>query len=182
MEIYLVRHTTPNIEKGICYGQTDLDIAETFEHEAAKVITNLNSVKGAKVYSSPLIRCKKLAHKINPQVTLDERLKEINFGDWELIKWDDINRADLDFWMNDYVNVQVPNGESCLQLFERNITVFNEIVNLNHSKVIIVCHAGVIRSILCYVQQISIEESYNITIEYGQVFKILKQNNTFTTL
>ena len=26
MEIYLVRHTTPNIKKGICYGQTDIDI------------------------------------------------------------------------------------------------------------------------------------------------------------
>ena len=97
MEIYLVRHTTPNIEKGICYGQTDLDIAETFEDEAEKVITNLNNLKGAKVYSSPLIRCKKLAKKINTQVTEDERLKEINFGDWELIKWDDINRDDLDF-------------------------------------------------------------------------------------
>ena len=30
MEIFLIRHTTPKIEKGICYGQTDLDITTTF--------------------------------------------------------------------------------------------------------------------------------------------------------
>lgn len=34
MKIYLIRHTTPHIEKGICYGQTDLDVAETFNNEA----------------------------------------------------------------------------------------------------------------------------------------------------
>jgi len=33
MEIYLIRHTTPDVAKGICYGQTDLDVANTFEEE-----------------------------------------------------------------------------------------------------------------------------------------------------
>ena len=34
MEIYLVRHTTPAINNGICYGQTDVDLNfDTFESE-----------------------------------------------------------------------------------------------------------------------------------------------------
>ena len=34
MEIYLIRHTKPKVGKGICYGQTDLEIDETsFEQE-----------------------------------------------------------------------------------------------------------------------------------------------------
>ena len=33
MEIYLIRHTTPKIEKGICYGQADLNVADSFEEE-----------------------------------------------------------------------------------------------------------------------------------------------------
>jgi alpha-ribazole phosphatase len=179
MEIYLIRHTTPNIEKGICYGQTDLDVADTFEEEVVHVLTNLKDVNNAILYSSPLIRCKKLALKINNQITEDKRLMEINFGDWELIKWDTINKTDLDIWMKDYVNEKIPNGESCLELYIRNIHFFKEIIQKHYSKVIIVCHAGVIRSILSYVKEISIEESYNIPIEYGQVFKILKQNNNF---
>lgn len=179
MEIYLIRHTTPNIEKGICYGQTDLDVADTFEEEVVCVLTNLNDVNNATLYSSPLRRCKKLALKISSQVTEDDRLKEINFGDWELIKWDAINKTDLNIWMKDYVNKKIPNGESCIELYHRNIHFFKEITQKHKSKVIIVCHAGVIRSILSYVKAISIEESYNIPIKYGQVFKILKQNNNF---
>ena len=29
--IYLIRHTHPKVIKGICYGQTDLDVAESFD-------------------------------------------------------------------------------------------------------------------------------------------------------
>ena len=35
MKIYLIRHTQPDVEKGICYGSSDLDVAATFEAEAA---------------------------------------------------------------------------------------------------------------------------------------------------
>ena len=35
MEIYLVRHTTPDVAKGICYGQADIDVTATFLAEAA---------------------------------------------------------------------------------------------------------------------------------------------------
>ena len=41
MEIYLIRHTTPNIEKGICYGQADLDITETFLEEVEAIKPHL---------------------------------------------------------------------------------------------------------------------------------------------
>ncbi|TAG13399.1 MAG: phosphoglycerate mutase, partial [Sphingobacteriia bacterium] len=33
MEIYLIRKKKKKIEKGICYGQSDLDITESFEEE-----------------------------------------------------------------------------------------------------------------------------------------------------
>ena len=33
MLIHLIRHTTPDIETGICYGQTDLDVSDSFEKE-----------------------------------------------------------------------------------------------------------------------------------------------------
>ena len=36
MAIFLIRHTTPLIEKGICYGQLNIDVTESFEAEAGK--------------------------------------------------------------------------------------------------------------------------------------------------
>ena len=60
MEIYLIRHTTPAVGKGICYGQTDLDITDSFKEEVAAIIPHLpDNIQT--VFSSPLQRCKKLA-------------------------------------------------------------------------------------------------------------------------
>ena len=52
MEIYLIRHTTPNIAKGICYGQTDLDITDTFEQEVVRIKPHLPK-NIQTVFSSP---------------------------------------------------------------------------------------------------------------------------------
>ena len=35
MEVILVRHTSVDVPKGTCYGQTDVPVAATFEVEAA---------------------------------------------------------------------------------------------------------------------------------------------------
>jgi alpha-ribazole phosphatase len=41
--IFLIRHTTPAVAKGICYGQTDLDITESFVEEAEAIRGHLPS-------------------------------------------------------------------------------------------------------------------------------------------
>jgi len=90
MEIYLIRHTTPAVERGICYGFADIDVAPTFETEAARV-KGLLPDKPMDVYASPLQRCSKLAtYLFGHTFTTDERLKELNFGDWEMQRWDDL--------------------------------------------------------------------------------------------
>ena len=53
MEIYLIRHTTPDVAKGICYGQTDLALTATFPEEAEHVLKQLPPDLDV-VYSSPL--------------------------------------------------------------------------------------------------------------------------------
>ena len=57
MEIYLIRHTTPLVEQGICYGQTDLDIAHNFQEEVEDIKVALQHFNPDKVYTSPLMRC-----------------------------------------------------------------------------------------------------------------------------
>jgi len=59
-EIYLIRHTTPLVAKGICCGQTDLDITDSFKEEAAIIRQHLPENMGS-VHSSPLQRCSRLA-------------------------------------------------------------------------------------------------------------------------
>ncbi|WP_406683132.1 alpha-ribazole phosphatase [Seonamhaeicola sp. MEBiC1930] len=178
MEIYLVRHTTPKIEKGICYGQADLDLTHTWKTEFKEVKTKLPSSNDIKIISSPLRRCALLAQNLGKDLTLDDRLKELNFGDWELKEWNFIPEKEINPWMKDFVNVQTPNGESYTQLASRVFSLAEEVIaSKEFKKVIIVSHAGPIRAILAKILNIPLKNSFKIKIEYGDVFFITKEDN-----
>ncbi|GAA4272381.1 alpha-ribazole phosphatase [Aquimarina gracilis] len=180
MEIYLVRHTTPNIEKGICYGQSDLGVTSTFPSEVKEIHQQIPLQEVSKVYSSPLQRCKLLAKTFSEKITFDDRLKELNFGDWELRPWDEIHSKVLDPWMNDFVNVQVPNGESYIMLQKRALEFFFSLDHASNEKNIIVSHAGIIRSIVSHIQNIDLKNSFTIKLEYGHVITIKTTKDQFT--
>ncbi len=179
MEIYLVRHTTPNVEKGICYGQSDLGITDSFHSEIEQIHQQIPIQKIAKVYSSPLQRCKLLAKTFSEEITFDDRLKELNFGDWELLPWDAINSKELDPWMQDFVNVRVTNGESYVMLQERALDFFFSLNHISTEKSIIVSHAGVMRSIISHIQNIDLKNSFKIKLEYGHVVTIKTTKDQF---
>lgn len=173
MEIILVRHTTPDIEKGVCYGQTDIGIADTFLEEIKPILKEVPvNNKQTIYYSSSLQRCKKLALKLNNTIIFDDRLKELDFGDWELKKWNDIDKTALDTWMNDFVNIPATNGESYVDLHTRTVNFLNEIQALKKERAVIVTHAGVIRSLWAYINNVSLENSFDLKLDYGQVITL----------
>ncbi len=169
MEIYLVRHTTPNIEKGICYGQSDIGITNSFQSEVKKIHQQIPIEEVAMVYSSPLQRCKLLATTFKKEITFDDRLKELNFGDWELQPWDAIHSESLDPWMKDFVNVKVPNGESYIMLQQRILSFYNALDLISQEKIVIITHAGPMRALLSNIRQIDLKDSFAIKIAYGEV-------------
>ena len=176
MEVYLVRHTETVCEKGICYGQSDVGILEPYDVIFETILSQLPPE--AILYSSPLQRCVVLAKYIqkNTQIdsiTEDARLMEMNFGDWELKPWDDIPQEVLNPWMSDFVNFRVPNGESFVELNERVLDFLENVASKNNKKpLIIVAHAGVIRSILCKIKRIPLQDAFQNTVNYGDVLKI----------
>ena len=182
MEIYLVRHTTPDIEKGICYGQADIGVGEGFEKEKATILEKLpfkTMNTTTKIYSSPLQRCKLLATSFGQPVLYDERLKELDFGNWELQPWNAIAKVDIDPWMEDFVNVRVTNGESYIDLEKRVLAFFEEVVTQKQDKLIIVTHAGVIRALLANITNTALKDSFSISLSYGHVVKIEKTDQSF---
>lgn len=180
MEIYLIRHTTPKIEKGICYGQSDLDITDSFEEELSYIKQYLPTGL-LRIYSSPLQRCKKLADALfaGEEINCYADLMELNCGNWELMKWDAIPKPEIQPWMDDFVNVSVPNGESYIHLYERVVSRFEAIVTAGQNAVI-VAHGGVLRSILSHITQTPLKESFDtFTLHYGCVVKIEFKEDEF---
>lgn len=178
MEIYLIRHTTPLIDKGTCYGQADLDVTESFAAEAACIQRHLPSHIET-VISSPLKRCRQLAQHLFPHHSIhyDDRLKEIHCGEWEMQLWDRINRQHLDTWMADLINVPIPGGESYQQLYERTVACFKEALQ-RHSSLALVAHGGVIRSLLAYINGVQLKDSFDrFSLRYGCVVKVHVSGN-----
>lgn len=184
MEVYLIRHTETILGKGNCYGQSNIPLQRPFLNNFDKMVKGLE-VKNAIIYSSPLERCKQLANHFRmynesiQKIYFDDRLKELNFGDWELKEWNMLNQEHLNTWMADYVNYKVPNGESFIELYNRvNDFITDELVNNEHQvPVIIVTHAGVIRSFLCKVLEHPLKNAFKISVDYGSITKIILSGN-----
>jgi alpha-ribazole phosphatase len=177
-DIYLIRHTTPAVSKGVCYGQSDLDVTDSFYTEAA--VIKMHLPEGIRqVYSSPLIRCRKLAAHLFPEngIIFHNELMEIHCGQWEMRPWNEIPAAETDPWMNDFVRICIPGGESYIDLYERVVGCFSQILSAGIPAAI-VTHGGVIRSILSYITQTPLHDSFStFSLHYGCVVRINDNNN-----
>ncbi|TRX55528.1 alpha-ribazole phosphatase [Fulvivirga sp. M361] len=177
MEIYLVRHTTPEVDKGVCYGQADLDVISSFQEEVNRLKFHLPKDIG-KVYSSPLKRCKVLAQQLSDEISFDDRLKEMSFGDWELKKWDDIGTEGLNVWMDNFVGERPAGGESFEDLSARVLEFWGELINKKLEDPVILCiHGGVIRVIISHLLHIPLRNTFHFHLDYGSVNKIARHGD-----
>lgn len=174
MKITLVRHTSLQISPGICYGQSDIDVAASFLDEANQLKRKLTHAKFDAIYTSPLQRCLKLAMALDlGEAVEDARLMELNFGDWETRAWDDIPRDIFDAWAHDYANLAPPNGETFGQLQQRAIHILEELKLENASKhILIVTHGGLIRALLAHVLNMELKGLFRFNIDYASVTEL----------
>lgn len=172
MDIYLIRHTETANEAGLCFGQTDVGLAESFIEELEELTEKLPEFNNCRVISSPLSRCLQLAKALANDVTTDERLKELYFGDWENQRFDAIETNALQAWMDDFANATPPNGESFVQLYERTGDFWKELLDMDAEQVVIVTHAGVIRALLARVLNMPLESAFQLRIDAGSVNKL----------
>lgn len=172
MKLTLVRHTSVDVPKGICYGITDVLPAPTFRIEMEQVRQKLEGELFDATFSSPLIRCTRLASAIIPQQVLqtDIRLTELDFGDWEMVAWNSVSDSvEGKRWFADYVNTRCPNGESFLDLIARADSFLNELRQTSFSRVLVFTHAGVIRALMCLLEGKTPDEAFQTSLEYGQI-------------
>ncbi len=171
MEVYLIRHTTPVFEPGLIYGRKELLLHADFPLELEAVRSQLSGDFEI-IYSSPALRCTELARVLSPEFIADNRLQELDFGEWEGKTWDTVDQTALQAWMDDYVNVCTPGGESMMQMRARVGEFWAELGQSGYGKVAIVTHAGVIRLILSIVNEIALTSIFDIKIAYGEVIRV----------
>ena len=170
MKLWLVRHTRPAIEAGICYGASDIDLDDGFEADAKPLLEAINGA-GPVVYSSPLKRCVRLAERIGVPVQ-DMRLAEMDFGDWELQPWSAIDRAALDAWAADPLGWRVPGGETARELCERTRDFTEDLGRAGVSEACIVTHGGVLRMLCALLWRQPPERVLDMAIPFGSALVV----------
>ena len=176
MDIYLIRHTKPLIEPGICYGISELELAPTFNEELKVLKAKTRGVNNLKIISSPLKRCTILANEFAPQAFLpDNRLLEMNFGEWENLPWLDIMDKYQDYykkWEVEYVNLPPPGGETFSQLYKRCSGLMDELINTADGNYALITHGGVIRALIAHILDLPLESAFSLGVDYNSVTKI----------
>ena len=172
MNLYLIRHTSVDVSPGICYGQSDVGVAASFQSEKEKVKSEIDGLCFDVVFSSPLFRCKTFAESQiqKENIIFDERLKELNFGDWELLPWLSISGEYADKWFKDYINTPSPNGESLKDVVIRVGSFLEEIKKSESKSILCFTHSGPIRVFEHLINNVTIQELFELEVDYAGVY------------
>ncbi len=146
----LIRHTRARVGPGICYGRADVP-AEAGQPEEAEILRRLRELRPVLIWTSPASRCHGLAVRAasatGADLAVDERLLELDFGEWEGRAWDDIPRADLDVWAADPLGFAAPGGETGAALIARASAAYDDIA-ASAAPQGIISHAGPLRVLI----------------------------------
>ncbi len=144
-----IRHGATELASGYVCGQIDPEPL-LLPEECNRLTSVLTEQFGAdyqavEAWSSPLKRCLLLGRRLGLQTCCsDDRLKELSFGEWEGLLWDDVPRQELDYWAEDYLNRSPPGGES---LFALQTRLQGFLEDRGTHPLIVLTHGGIIRAL-----------------------------------
>lgn len=169
--VIFVRHAEAegNLNR-IFHGWTDADITEKGHAQAKKAAMRLMNMKIDVLYSSSLKRTLKTAQYIsnvkNLPIIRTDKLKEINGGDWEGKKWEELPHLwpkEYDTWENSPHLHKMPNGETMEEFQKRLIDEVLYIIKNNMGKnICVVTHGTAIRSLMCHFKGCNLEGMIDI--------------------
>jgi broad specificity phosphatase PhoE len=159
LRLILARHgETAWNARHIFQGRTDLPLNENGKAQARAMAQQLTSLTIDKLISSDLQRASQTAeiiaasHPVHTEIKLDERLREISFGQWEGLDENRINEV-LPGEMNNWrCNPDfVPSGgESASQAMERVKTLLAELrEDMEGKTIVLVGHGGILQALIC---------------------------------
>ncbi|MFX0560435.1 histidine phosphatase family protein [Tepidibacillus infernus] len=178
MNFYLLRHgLTKWNEKGILLGSSDPPLLDQNDDQILKWVPFLQQHRVEMMVHSGMKRTIETMQIIRKQLNMnipfmqDERLKELNFGDWELKDYDGLyqNQQELFVkWLHDPWQISPPNGETLQQLKSRLISFFDQWVEESASQsMLVITHGGPIRVLYSMIHHTSF---YELNVRPGSLF------------
>lgn len=169
--LLLIRHgeTLWNNEMKL-QGHQDVPLSARGVEQARALGKRLAIQEIAAVYSSDLARAAETARQIAEPHLLDvitlPALREMHFGDWEGLTFNEIREKygdSINHWWGSPLSMNVPGGEGLSDLISRVIPALRKIVEKHiGEQVAVVCHGGPVRCIIGTVLNMDLNKYWKI--------------------
>lgn len=178
MKIYLIRHgETISNKEGRYLGITDVSLSEAGKEKILKKVKEgyYPEYKNQIIYTSGLSRTKETLELIYGEVPFIEepRFNESNFGIFENKTYEELKEnTDYRKWISgDYQANICPGGESYLQMKQRVIEAFSEVLEKQRETrkdVILFLHGGPLVALMEYIHPEEQKTYYEWRFENGE--------------
>lgn len=174
MKITLVRHAPPKLV-GVCYGNYDMPVEPL---ESKNVIEKWQALQehwlvdsvNCSLYTSTSLRCLEVARSLQEishaqKFEVLDQIKEMHFGKWEGIPWNELPRKETEVWTNNWQTMAPPSGESFVELCFRIEMFWKQLIK-NNKSAWVVTHAGPMRILLALSKEQKPADFIATPIEY----------------
>jgi alpha-ribazole phosphatase len=172
--LLLIRHAEPEDDaRGRCYGRLDIGLSPTGFANAERLAGSLRDVRLQKVYVSPRRRAIQTAAALGGSPSIDDRLRELDFGELEGRTYDEIEHEQPAFfrrWMETPTCVRFPGGESYGELRERVAAAVDDALAAHLGRTVaLVSHGGVIRAALAVALGLPDHRAFALDVGYARI-------------
>jgi len=176
MRVTLLRHAEVDERYKNCYnGHIDIGLSKIGEAQAKEIAKKLDILRFDAVFCSDLRRAKEtLRHSLHAKDAISsERLREKSWGKHEGLSFDEIIAQGEVEYIDFLQWIGSLDGE-CHKEYEKRVErfFFDFLPSLKKENILVVTHAGVIRLLLCHINNITLEEAFGIKVETGSLTEI----------
>jgi alpha-ribazole phosphatase len=185
--VLFIRHAETDMAGAFC-GHSNPPINARGRKQIQQLVDELNDEEINCVLTSDLERAVStadtLAEILGVPCIKRLNLREINFGSWEGLTWQQIQERDEAYasrWTEAYPNLPAPGGESFADFQTRVIAEVTEIFDsIDRRHGAIVTHGGVMRVVLQVMCGLAENEAWERTRPYCSFFKVFNEETLFS--
>lgn len=190
MNIYIIRHGETELNNlKVYYGSTDCSINHNGVKYCNKMADFFSTKNIDKIITSSLLRTKQSADIINKYINAEvfeiKGLNEIDFGLWENKSYEQISSEypqSCKEWCYNWNTFRFPEGESFFEFKNRVIESLSYILHCDGQNVLIVCHNGVMKVILCHILFKTDDWFWKFNIKNNYALLLNYENRRFSKL
>lgn len=174
-KIFLIRHGETAIKDKIPGRTPGVYLNDKGKQQAEHLITRFERIRLDAIFCSPVDRALETALPLasNRGIKIEERekLAEVDYGDWTLKTFDELNKLkDWKLYNTIRSNIRIPNGEMFIEIQSRMINEMNDIrMRFPDGSIAIFSHGDPIKTVIAYYAGMPLDNITRLSVYFASV-------------